>query len=106
MVQSDHNVQVDQRYFDRAAERAVEKYIHSNKKQPKQKMEFSKKLIIWAFIFYAVIGVTCLALWVLLGDWPYEIALFFVSPIVGIVSYMFKSGYENKAKIQKEARNG
>ena len=66
-----------------------------------QRMEFSKKLIIWALVFYALIGIACLVLWSVFGDWPHEIAIFFVSPIVGVVSYMVKSGYENKAKIQK-----
>jgi len=64
-------------------------------------MEFSKKLILWASVFYALMGIVCLALWVFIGDWPREIAIFFISPILGIASYMVKSGYENRAKIEK-----
>lgn len=79
----------------------VKETVEECSKQRPQRMEFSKKLIIGASIFYALMGIACLVLWVLLGEWPYEIAIFFVSPILGIASYMIKSGYENKAKIEK-----
>lgn len=67
----------------------------------KPKMEFSKKLIIGAFIFYGLIGIVSLVAWFLTGDWPREIAEFFILPIIGLVGYMIKSAIENRAKIQK-----
>jgi len=66
----------------------------------KPKTEFSKKLIIGASIYFALFGIASFVMWVLTGDWPREIAIFFIGPIIGLVSYMIKSGYENRAKIQ------
>jgi len=69
--------------------------------QKPPKMQFSKKLILGASIFFALFGIASFVLWVVTGSWPQEIAEFFIWPIIGLVSYMLKSGYENKAKIDK-----
>ena len=73
---------------------------------PPPKMEFSKKLIIWAFIYFALFGIVSVVLWVVLGDWPREIAAFFLGPVLCLISYMGKSAYENKAKIQNSKQAG
>jgi len=66
------------------------------------RMEFSKKLILGALIFIGLAYIASVLSWFLIGDWPREIAEFFVWPfIAGIVSYMGKAAYENRAKIQK-----
>jgi len=65
----------------------------------KHPMEFSKKLMLWASAYFALFGIASFVMWVLTGDWPREIALFFIGPIIGLASYMIKSAYENKAKI-------
>ena len=70
-----------------------------NDLQP-QRMEFSKKLIIGASIYFALFGIASYVIWILTGDWPREIAVFFIGPVVALISYMVKSGYENKAKIE------
>jgi len=75
--------------------------ITHNRKPIKKKMEFSKKLMVGAFIFIGIAFIASWVSWVLIGDWPRDIAQFFVWPfIMGIVGYFCKSAYENKAKIQ------
>jgi len=69
-------------------------------KQQKPKMEFSKKLIIGASIYFALFGIVSVVLWILLGEWPWEIAAFFAGPVITLITYLVKSGYENKAKIE------
>jgi len=64
-------------------------------------MEFAKKLIIWVLIFCGLFCIISTAAWFLLGDWPREIAEFFMWPIMGVISYNLKSGYENGEKIKK-----
>jgi len=85
-----------------------EKVIHVVVQDPnkKPKMEFSKKLIVGASIYFALFGIASFVMWVLTGDWPREIAVFFVGPIIGLISYMIKSGYENKAKILNGKKEG
>lgn len=69
--------------------------------EPQPKMEFAKKLIISVSVFYMLMGIGCFLAWHFLGDWPHEIAEFFLWPIIGIASYMLKSGYENGCKIRR-----
>jgi len=70
-------------------------------------IEFSKKLIIGASIFYALICTIALLSWFLIGDWPREIIEYFSWPFCAtLVSYMFKSAYENKGKIKVEEKSG
>jgi len=96
--------------LERAAELAIQKFVETQKttqmtifqkSHEKPKMDFSKKLIIAVSVFYACMGIFCLVAWYLLGDWPQEIAEFFLWPIIAVASYMLKSGYENKYRIQK-----
>ena len=70
------------------------------KKNPRPKMEFSKKLILGVLIFAGVFCMISVTAWFLKGDWPREIAEFFIWPFLGTIGYMLKSAYENKAKIQ------
>ena len=70
------------------------------------RMEFSKKLILGASIFFVLFGIVSVALWILIGEWPQEIAEFFMWPALGIISYMLKSAHENKAKIQYREKEG
>jgi len=66
-----------------------------------QRMEFSKKLILGASFFYGLMCVVALISWFVLGEWPREIIEHFSWPFAGLgVSYMAKTAYENKAKIQ------
>jgi|GEM_PF-1290617 len=68
----------------------------------KPKMEFSKKLILGASIFYVLMGIASFISWFVFGEWPYEVIEFFAWPTgAAIVSYMGKTAYENKAKIEK-----
>ena len=68
----------------------------------KPKMEFSKKLIIGASFFYSFMCTVALLSWFLLGEWPREIVEHFSWPFgAAVVSYMCKTAYENKPKIQK-----
>jgi len=66
----------------------------------KPKMEFSKKLIIGALFFIGLFCIASTVAWFLLGEWPQEIAEFFIWPILGIIGYMIKSAVENYAKIK------
>ena len=68
------------------------------------KMEFSKKLIIGASIYFALFGIVSVVLWILTGEWPREIAEFFVWPVLALISYMLKTAHENKAKIQSNQK--
>ena len=55
----------------------------------KTKLEFSKKLAIWASVFIGLFCVISVLLWILTGDWPREIAELFVRPLIaGIVGCM------------------
>ena len=78
-------------------------FIHHSpdKDRKHNKMEFSKKLIIWASIFYGAMCIVALVSWFIIGDWPQEIIVHFSWPYgATATSYMFKSAYENKPKIQ------
>jgi len=67
----------------------------------KAKMEFSKKLITGALFFIGSLCVVSLLSWFLFDKWPKEIVEHFSWPFVAaIVSYMGKSAYENKPKIE------
>ena len=69
----------------------------------KPKLEFSKKLIIGASFFYSLICAIALLLWLTQGECPKDFLEFFSWPLVAIItSYMGKSAYENKPKIQNE----
>jgi len=79
---------------------ALKEYL--GPKAIRSKMEFSKKLIIGASFFYGLMCIVALISWFIVGDWPREIIEYFSWPFgAAIVSYMGKSAYENKAKIQK-----
>jgi len=67
----------------------------------KPRMEFSKKLILGASFFYGLMCIVALMSWFLLGEWPREIIEHFSLPFAGLgISYMAKTAYENKPKIQ------
>jgi len=69
-------------------------------------MEFSKKLILGTLIFIGMAFIASIVSWHVVDDWPREIAEFFVWPfILGVVGYMCKSAYENKAKIERGYKN-
>jgi len=70
-------------------------------KPKKKKVEFSKKLILGASIFVGLFCIVSVASWFIIGDWPREIAEFFIWPFIGIASYNAKTAFENRAKIQK-----
>jgi hypothetical protein len=77
--------------------------LEAIKKQPKQhppRMEFSKKLLIGVLFFSGLFCIISTVSWLTMGDWPKEIAEFFIWPFLGTISYMLKSAYENKAKIE------
>ena len=75
------------------------RHIPIEEHKPK-KIEFSKKLIIGASIFYGLMCIVALVSWFLIGDWPREIIVHFSWPYgATAVSYMCKSAYENKPKI-------
>jgi len=63
-------------------------------------MEFSKKLTIGVAVFIGLFVAVSVTMWYFTGDWPKEIAEFFIWPILAYASYMAKSAYENKYKIQ------
>jgi len=62
--------------------------------------EFSKKLLVGVLVFVGLFCIVSTVAWFLMDDWPREIAEFFIWPIIAVVSYMLKSAYENRAKIQ------
>ena len=73
----------------------------------KPKMEFSKKLIIGALFFIGLLCVISLLSWFLFDKWPREIVEHFSWPFVAaIVSYMGKSAYENRPKIETGINSG
>jgi len=66
------------------------------------KMEFSKKLIIGFFSFCCATGLILIFIWYLTGDWPAEIIQNVLVPLAAtVIGYCCKSGYENRAKIEK-----
>ena len=70
------------------------------KTNEKKAMEFSKKLILGTLMFISLVCIASMLSWFLIGEWPREVAEFFIWPfIVAITGYMGKSAYENKAKI-------
>jgi len=75
---------------------------NATERNPQQKasIEFSKRLLIGVLFFVGVFCIISTIAWFTTGDWPREIAEFFIWPIIAVVSYMLKSAYENKAKIQ------
>ncbi|MCL2215376.1 MAG: hypothetical protein FWB91_00015 [Defluviitaleaceae bacterium] len=81
-------------------QRVIEEVMARNYPPPKQKMEFSKKVLLGALFFVGLFIIVSTVAWFLTGDWPREIATFFIAPFIGIASYNFKSGYENRPKIQ------
>jgi hypothetical protein len=83
-------------------EKTVVEALYKYGVRPSQapRMEFSKKLILGASIFVGLFCIVSVLIWIFTGDWPREIAEFFIWPFIGIASYMIKSGYENKAKIE------
>lgn len=64
------------------------------------RMEFSKKLILGVVIFAGLFCLFSVVAWILTGDWPREIAEFFIWPIIGVASYNLKTAYENRPKIE------
>jgi len=68
-------------------------------------MEFSKKIILGTLMLIGLVFIVSYITWLVIGDWPREIVELFVWPfVIGVASYMFKSGCENKAKIEKGKR--
>ena len=99
-------------------EKAIEKTLNARQVHPtwqltvpgishsRAKMEFSKKLIIGASIFYGIMCVIALMSWFLFGEWPQEIIEHFSWPYAAVITgYMCKSAYENKPKIQRGYHN-
>ena len=80
--------------------KAMLEALETTSQQPTPPVEFSKKLLIGVLSFVGVFCIVSTAAWFLTGDWPREIAEFFIWPIIAVVSYMLKTAYENKAKIQ------
>lgn len=71
------------------------------------KMEFSKKLILWASFFYGLMCIVAILSWFLIGEWPREVIEHFSWPFGAIIAtYMCKSAYENKPKIEQIWKGG
>lgn len=86
---------------DNAVYDAVKEYVARMPAPHKtRKTEFSKKLILGALFFVGVFIIVSTVAWFMTGDWPREIAVFFISPFIGIASYMLKSACENREKIK------
>ena len=81
--------------------KAVTEAMAARQSRYPPRMEFSKKFLIAAFIFIGIFCAISTVSWFLIGDWPKEIAEFFVWPlIVSVVGYFGKTAIENKAKIE------
>ena len=73
----------------------------AKRKYKPTKMEFSKKLMILSVFFYGFLCIVSLVSWFISGEWPQEIVTNFTWPFTtALASYMGKSAYENKTKIQ------
>ena len=68
----------------------------------KEKIEFSKKLMIFVSLIFALTWCVAVFSWIVSGELPGEL-LEFVNWLYGasFVSYCGKSAYENKCKIDK-----
>lgn len=84
----------------------LNEFLEKFEKRTPSKTEFSKKLIMGTLVFVALVFVLCYITWLIRGDWPRDVIYFFIPPFIGIASYMLKSGYENKAKIENNRKNG
>ena len=69
---------------------------------PKQKMEFSKKLMIFASLIFAATWGLAVYAWIVGGEIPLKL-IEIVNWLYGavFVSYCCKSAYENKCKIER-----
>ena len=68
----------------------------------KQKMEFSKKLMLFMSLIFAATWGLAVYSWIVGGEFPWELVEF-VNLLYGasFVSYCGKSAYENKYKIEQ-----
>ena len=68
----------------------------------KQKMEFSKKLMIFVSVIFAATWGIAVYSWIAGGEFPWQLVEF-VNWLYGacFVSYCGKSAYENKCKIER-----
>ena len=67
----------------------------------KKKMEFSKWLMLFAVILCAGTWTIAAISWLLWREFPAELVQYTAWFFGATIAYMLKSGYENKAKIQK-----
>jgi len=89
---------------EREIERIIIGVLNKFDERPAYKpprMEFSKKLLIGILLFSGAFCILSIIFWYFIGDWPREIAVFFIAPFIAIASYYVKAGIENKAKIEK-----
>jgi len=77
------------------------------KSKPSNKMEFSKKLIIFTSAIYLISWIMAAYSLFVLGEIPFEL-LQYANILYGasVVSYCGKAAYENKAKIDKWGSSG
>jgi len=80
----------------------ITKTVKALQAQPK-KLEFSKKLMIFALVIYAASWIVAAVSWFYLEEFPSELMQYgSIAYGVIIAAYCGKSAYENKSKIEKE----
>ena len=85
--------------FKRAMTEVMSENNAPQKRKQKKGVEFSKWIMVLGFILCGGTWVVAAASWLLWREFPAELIEYTAWYFGAVIAYMFKSGYENRAKI-------